>query len=54
MLLLSNQREPSKRALEELVAEYGKSREAEWTEAALHWKNGEQVDHAGHVVGAQE
>ncbi|GMT14762.1 hypothetical protein PFISCL1PPCAC_6059 [Pristionchus fissidentatus] len=41
VLLLSNQREPSKRAIDELVSEYGSLREAELTEAALHWKGGD-------------
>ncbi|GMT16156.1 hypothetical protein PFISCL1PPCAC_7453, partial [Pristionchus fissidentatus] len=41
VLLLSNQREPSKRAIDELVSVYGSLREAELTAAALHWKGGD-------------
>lgn len=41
VLLHSNQREPAKRAIDELVGQYGSLKEAELTEAALHWKGGD-------------
>ncbi|KAF8360430.1 srpa-72, partial [Pristionchus pacificus] len=41
VLLHSNQREPAKRAIDDLVKEYGSLKEAELTEAALHWKGGD-------------
>lgn len=41
VLLHSNQREPAKRAIDDLVKEYGSLKEAELTEAALYWKGGD-------------
>ncbi|CCD69012.1 Signal recognition particle subunit SRP72 [Caenorhabditis elegans] len=41
VLLLSNQREPCKRALEELVAKFGSSKDVALIEATLHFKMGD-------------
>ncbi|GMS84405.1 hypothetical protein PENTCL1PPCAC_6580 [Pristionchus entomophagus] len=49
VLLHSNQREPAKRAIDDLVKEYGSLKEAELTEAALHWKGGDSRKAVGAI-----